>query len=519
MYPTLVLPLQEYTAKESLRTGAVKHQKIKSGEAELLFPFSKITHYLPIHDSTMPKRKRDFTEHDGDRVQSMRRKDVAEKLVQSKKLLHRALKTAKGFERQKLGKRLKNATAAGTTDEATRINREIEVLKSLDLDKMTETQLHKSLLKIKVFAESELLLAEVKRELPKLEGTEEEKKALRNVTSGMWNMKPVKEVMEKVISGMYIALGIPVPAGKLKGRAQNASAIDASNIDAVGIPRRAEEEKAEELSGDWKSGSGDPSWEGFDSEDESEDSDADGGVRFEDGDGQDLDEDTLSRYDALLGASSDEESFDESKYDIKRSSQPSTRLSISLSPSPSLSEAESESPPQPPQKAPKAPKAKPLKPPPAKTGGSTFLPTLMGGYWSGSESSASDLEDAAPQIRKNRPGQSARRAIWEKKFGERANHIKQGQGAVAEKRGKGKDDGWDAKRGAKESGGDRRRGGGRQRDFRQATGDNAIAVEPRKRTMGRKDDLGTLHPSWQAAKKAKEAKKSATFQGKKVTFD
>jgi hypothetical protein len=37
--------------------------------------------------------------------------------------------------------------------------------------------------------------------------------------------------------------------------------------------------------------------------------------------------------------------------------------------------------------------------------------------------------------------------------------------------------------------------------------------------MGRKDDVGVLHPSWQAAKKAKEAKKTATFQGKRVTFD
>jgi hypothetical protein len=37
--------------------------------------------------------------------------------------------------------------------------------------------------------------------------------------------------------------------------------------------------------------------------------------------------------------------------------------------------------------------------------------------------------------------------------------------------------------------------------------------------MGKKDDAGTLHPSWEAAKKAKEAKQTAAFQGKKVVFE
>jgi hypothetical protein len=474
----------------------------------------------------MPKRKRSTYEDDGDRVQSMRKRDISEKLLQSKKLLHRALKTAKGFERQKLGKRLKNAKDAGSNDEVTRIDREIEALKGLDLDKMTDAQLYKSLLKVKALAASELLPDEVKRELPRLDGSEEEKKALHNVTSGMWNMKPVKEVMEKVMTGMYIAMGIPAPIAKPKGRAQKEPVKGILKTGVVGLPRKAVEEEVEDLLEDEKSGSGESPWEGFDSGDESEDLDLNGGVKVtdeeeEEEEEEELDEETLSRYDALIGASSDEESFDESKYDIKRSSQPSTRVSLSLSPSPSLSEVQSQSPSPPPQKASKVTKSKTPKPPPAKPGGSTFLPTLMGGYWSGSESSASDLEDSmtAPPIRKNRPGQMARRAIWEKKFGERANHIKTGQGAVAEKRSKGKDDGWDARRGAKQSSSARKRGTGRQRDSHQATGDNAIAVEPRKSSIAKRDDTGKLHPSWEAAKRAKEVKKTATFQGKKVTFD
>jgi hypothetical protein len=53
-------------------------------------------------------------------------------------------------------------------------------------------------------------------------------------------------------------------------------------------------------------------------------------------------------------------------------------------------------------------------------------------------------------------------------------------------------------------------GGGR------GTGENAVAVAEKR--PGRKDDAGLLHPSWEAAKRAKEAKAAATFQGTKVVF-
>jgi hypothetical protein len=430
---------------------------IHEAELFLFFPF-------PHQSSTplrMPKRKRSTYEDDSERVSRMQKQDVQEKLTQSKKLLHRALKTAKGFERQKLGKRLKLATTNKQSEEIARINREIEALKGLDLGKVVEAHLHKTLLKIKAFAESELLPDEVRRVPPKPDGTEEMVAALHNVTSGMYNMKPVKDIMAQVVNGMYIAMGIPAPAGKAK---------QVKKPEMKGMKNEIPE---------------------FSEKD-----------------------------DALLGASSDEESFDEAEYVRNRPLQQSERLSLSLSPTPSLSPSESLEPQRPP---PKVKKTK-AREPPAKAGTSTFLPTLMGGYWSGSESSASDLEADAPPVRKNRPGQMARRAIWEKKFGEKANHIKTGQGPVSEMKKGGKDDGWDAKRGAKDTNSSGRgrfgsEGRGRQRNFSQVTGENAIAVEPRKRGMGKKDDVGVLHPSWQAAKKAKEMKKTATFQGKKMTFD
>ena len=157
----------------------------------------------------------------------------------------------------------------------------------------------------------------------------------------------------------------------------------------------------------------------------------------------------------------------------------------------------------------------------------TFLPSLsMGGYWCGSDSGSS-IDDTAGDIkvRRNKRGQRARRAIYEKKYGQNANHIKN---QVINR-----DHGWDPRKGAQ--GKDPRRKGreGRRRDHVQgfrtsngykkgvdkvvSSGANSDPVKPR--VKGKTMAEGPLHPSWEAAKKAKEVKKSAPFQGKKITFD
>jgi hypothetical protein len=318
---------------------------------------------------------------------------------------------------------------------------------------------------------------------------------------------------------------LPVKTKKGKGDVQKEPKKGILKSGAFGLERKTVNPHGDDLGEE-----NETSWEGFESEAEDVRKYEEGDLKMNEDGESSLDEEALSHYDALIGGSDDEESFDESKYDLKKTSLQSTRLFLSLSPTPSespppLKPSDSESEEALPRPR-KTAKVKQPKPPPVKAGTSTFLPTLMGGYWSGSESSASDLEsDAAPPVRKNRPGQQARRAIWEKKYGEKANHVKSGQGSF-----RGKDDGWDARKGARDSTSERGRGRGkggsggrddgrRQRDFRQVTGENAIAVEPRPRAAGKKDDTGVLHPSWQAAKKAKELKNTATFQGKKLTFD
>jgi hypothetical protein len=176
-------------------------------------------------------------------------------------------------------------------------------------------------------------------------------------------------------------------------------------------------------------------------------------------------------------------------------------MSISRSPSPDT----------PPTK-----KSKSAKATAAPVTSTTFLPSLMGGYFSGSESEPEDVDGAEPPRRKNRMGQQARRALWEKKYGSGANHVKSQQDQ--QRRG-GRDNGWDMRRGATDGSEGPR---GRRGQTRGASGRSQQYTDrPQRRPPAQKkpEDNKPLHPSWEAAKRAKEQKTTASFQGKKVVFD
>lgn len=157
----------------------------------------------------------------------------------------------------------------------------------------------------------------------------------------------------------------------------------------------------------------------------------------------------------------------------------------------------------------------------------TFLPSLMmGGYWSGSESEPNEDDQVAaaatgskPQ-RKNRMGQQARRALWEKKYGARAKHIQEEQ---QKKSRNNKNSGWDAKRGATDDN-DKPRWAANKRQFTGTSSRNNDSSEKNARkhnaiAANKKKAYDGLHPSWEAARKAKQEKAQASFQGKKITFD
>jgi hypothetical protein len=216
----------------------------------------------------------------------------------------------------------------------------------------------------------------------------------------------------------------------------------------------------------------------------------------------------MAQFDGRLAPGSDSEAEADSESGDEDDEANDISDSISRSPSPSFS-AENSPPPK---------KAKATKGSAAPVQSTTFLPSLMaGGYWSGSEEATDEEADAQPK-RKNRMGQQARRALWEKKFGAGANHVKQEE--IAAKYG-GRDNGWDTKRGATD--GARGRGGKRGGfggGFGRANRDDSGPHGGQKpgKPKGPPKDEGPLHPSWEAKRKAKE-QAPATFAGKKVTFD
>ncbi|KAI0483881.1 Bud-site selection protein [Xylaria cf. heliscus] len=504
----------------------------------------------------MPKRKRGEP-------------SLEENLAKWKKELVRGLKVAKGFERQRLSKRLREADPEKTA----RLEKEILVLKSLDLHQAAHAHLCSSLLKIKGVAESPKLPADIKP-VPKPELSEEEKSALHNVTSALCNRKHVKDVVEEAIMGTCIALRVPMPEKRNKGKGKGkGKGKEKEKATATKHPRA---EREEEQTDDW---------EGLDSpaDDESEDAEepefegppllkrkvekAEGEEDLESGAGSETsdipefegfsdseaEENMFSKYDELVGGSSDEDNSDEQDEDDdggdradsgSRSFRKLALDDISLSSEASDDSDDSEDE----TLAPPSKKVKAVKPVSFNTGNSTFLPSLMGGYISGSES-ASDV-DIAPPTRKNRRGQRARQAIWDKKYGEKAKHHQKEKDP--------RNAGWDMKRGAVDADGDTSKPWkkgiqnpfeknnvhpDRQRqmqrdDDRQAKGKGSRdarerrpprqqdgssqgfqAEKPKPRPPPTRDDTGPLHPSWAAAKKAKEGAQKVEFQGKKVTFD
>lgn len=152
------------------------------------------------------------------------------------------------------------------------------------------------------------------------------------------------------------------------------------------------------------------------------------------------------------------------------------------------------------------------RPPPTKAKASSFIPSLSVGYVAGSGSEPeSDIEELAP-AKKNRRGQRARQQIAEKKYGAKAKHL--------EKQKNDRSSGWDAKRGATDGSRGKKSGmGGGRGGYGQGHGapSREPPAPPKKK---HKDDEGPIHPSWAAAKAAKE-KKSApvAFAGKKISFD
>ncbi|KAJ3318787.1 hypothetical protein HDV06_007038 [Boothiomyces sp. JEL0866] len=116
----------------------------------------------------------------------------------------------------------------------------------------------------------------------------------------------------------------------------------------------------------------------------------------------------------------------------------------------------------------------------------------------------SDEEEVFEPIkekRKNRRGQQARRAIWEKKYGEKAKHVVEGKVKKPKEKESKKESlhpSWEAKK--------------KQHAIVEAKGSKIVFEKTED-----KEQLESLHPSWQAKKMKKEGIVEA--KGSKIVFD
>lgn len=396
-------------------------------------------------------------------------------LADAKKSLVAALRLGAGFERQKHSRRKKTAQAKHDTKALERLDAEYTVLKGLDLDKVADQHLRKTVGRVKSLKDQDALRSYVGG-IEKGNG----EAATLNVLARLYKVAAVKKVVDEAVEGLKGVLA------KAEGGEKKAKKVGSEDVDRLDVsdeggdpyevfsariaaPSSGEEGSEGSVSGDERP----PSIGDSDSEHDPEDD---------------------------LGAESEESAFEGFSGDEDEASDDDdVAIDRRIAPPSDLSDSESDEP--------TAKRKSKTKAHPAQPTSSAFIPSLShAAYVAGSDSEASDLSaDFAP--RKNRRGQRARQKIAEAKFGAKAKHLEKVD----------RNSGWDAKRGAV---GERRRYGPLQ------SGENAIPLGGgKKKELKKRDDKGELHPSWQAAKLAKEKKqikidvKASAGQGKKVVFD
>jgi hypothetical protein len=393
------------------------------------------------------------------------RKQCEARIAAAQKPLITALRAGAGLERQKHSRRKKTATSKKDTKGLARLEAEYAVLKSLNMEKVAEQHVRRTIAKVKSIKDHEAI-PESAREIEK--GSQDP--ATLNVLARLYKIPAVRKEIDATIDDLKAIVTGTAKAEKSepkKARVQDSDGDEDMDDDAfssfnarIAVPSSGEDDSEADISGDERppsigssAGSHDP------------DDDLNFGGDSEDDDG---DGDSDSSPSDFAGFSSDSDTA------IPRAK----------------------------------PKRKTLETKP--TTASAFIPALShAAYISGSESDASDL-DAEIAPRKNRRGQRARQKIAEAKFGAGAKHVQKAA----------RDKGWDPKRGAINDDGARRGGRGPV-----MSGENAMPLGGRKieKKKGERDDKGELHPSWQAAKAVKESKKLVIdvkgAGAKKVVFD
>ncbi|KAF2870100.1 BUD22-domain-containing protein [Massariosphaeria phaeospora] len=407
-----------------------------------------------------------------DRALKRQRKLCSQRIEAAQKALVPALRLGAGLERQKYSRRKKAAKEKKDDKATARLEAEYVVLKSLDLTKAAEQHVRRTIAKVKSIKDHEAL----PRSTKDIDKGEKDAVTL-NVTARLYKANGVRDAVDKLIDDLKEILGnggalpkVDKEQNKDQGPRQKKARPAAAEEDVLAIAAISDDDNEAFAAFDARIAA--PS----SAEEDSDDSLLEG-----------------QRPPSIGDSESDNET--DADGDLEDESDSAAALEFhEFTQSSSIaqdSESDSDS------DGVQIPKLKPrisstqLE----KASKSTFLPSLSHmTYYSGSDSEASDLDEpVAPK--KNRRGQRARQQIWEAKYGDKAKHVQNDDKNKGDSRGG---------KGASTGRGPER------------TGENAMPLGLKKT---KRDDTGSLHPSWLAAKAAKEKSLSMKPQGTKVVFD
>ncbi|KAF8955288.1 Bud-site selection protein [Flammula alnicola] len=451
---------------------------------------------------------------------------IGGKLHHEMKEVHKASKRAKIFETQKVVKRLKDLRKKDEGDKAiAEFEAELTSLKDINHDAIGNSALKSKVLKDHTLRENEDIKVTMKNELeanllvPAEPGT-----TLAKIQSRLLSSKILAAQVSASLDSLKVLLN---PALKQRDSATD-SQPDVILAQSSDRPSKIRKESASGLAQS-KSKTPHLSLEVEDEEEGTSDSSRDEG-EWESGSvngERELAEDDGGWESGSIGGGSGiEESEDEESEEDSDSDDEELKVNPTKSK---------------PQKA----AAKPAKSSSSKME-STFLPSLSVGFVRGSDDSDfSDTEDKAADLqKKNRRGQRARRAIWEKKFGHNANHKKkeaEAMAAVQAQKIKGHTSSIKTGSNAVPSRNltpaqgppASTRGQSRGKNIPQhqqpvdagwgtrSTGASAARVfKPATKTKSDQHDEKPLHPSWEAKRKlkARESVGIVPSQGTKIKF-
>nr|GAT60323.1 predicted protein [Mycena chlorophos] len=382
------------------------------------------------------------------------------KLFHTIKEVQQAAKKARSFETQRLVKKLKNADG----DVRQKLTAELDSLKNLDPHTFAQSTLRTRLLKDSHIKSNDVVRGAIDSQLSS--GSSESKSAgVDRIRNRLSSNRTFAKVLGDAVTDLR---GVILPSKEGKGPTR---------------PKEDEDEEAE----DEKSGK------------ESEDTGASA--------------DELGEREQIV----EEEGWESGSVSAVAEDDGWESGSIH-------SDDDAEDAKVPPTKKAKA-TAKPTPKPPAPSKSaqtqSQFLPSLSVGYIRGGSSSEDDdIEDVEPQ-RKNRRGQRARQAIWEKKYGRGANHKKK-EAAEAQAKLHKNANGRDARPLGKQ--GPVGRSGAKpwqQQPRPQNQSPSSFKPPPAPAFASKPQAAASLHPSW-AAKRALKEKAAAGIvpsQAKKIVFD